>query len=112
MGKLWRYFRHITLANRLPPVPRGYSTDFELRAVSEDEATLMRMSALRSPHSVERLKRRYGVESAQELIAQLPKRHKARRGARFWPLLRRIAGTTPYDPMKRHYLEHRRKGRR
>jgi hypothetical protein len=61
---------------------------------------------------VARLKRRYGVETTAELVDRLPKRHKARRGARLWPLLRRIAGTTAYDPMRRHYLEHRKKGRR
>jgi hypothetical protein len=112
MSRLLRYFRHIKMVDRLPRVPRGYSTDFDLRAVSEDEAALMRMSALRSPHSVERLKRRYGVSSADELIAILPKRHKPRRGERLMPLLRRVFGTTRYDPMKRYYREHRRRGRR
>jgi len=110
--KLITYFRHIKLADRLPPLPRGYSTEFDLRSVSDDETTLMRMSALRSPHSIERLKRRYGVSSAQELIDRLPKRHAARRGERLWPLLRRVFGTTRYDPMKRYYHEHRRKGKR
>lgn len=110
--KLIRYFRHIKLADRLPPLPRGYSSDFDLRAVSEDEATLMRMSALRSPHSIERLKRRYGAASSAELIAQLPKRHRARRGERLAPLVRRVFGTTRFDPMKRFYHEHKRKGRR
>jgi hypothetical protein len=112
MSKLIRYFTHISLADRLPRVPRGYSTDFDLKAVSDDEAALMRMSALRSPHSIERLKRRYAVQSARELVAMLPKKHKPYRGARLMPLIRRVFGTTAYDPMKRYYLEHRRKGRR
>jgi hypothetical protein len=112
MSKLIRYFTHISLADRLPRVPRGYSTDFDLKAVSDDEAALMRMSALRSPHSIERLKRRYGVNTTQELIDRLPKRHKPHKGARLMPLIRRVFGTTAYDPMKRYYLEHRRKGRR
>ena len=112
MSKLFRYFRHIKLADRLPPLPRGYSTDFDLRSVTEDEATLMRMSALRSPHSIERLKRRYGAASAAALVAQLPKRHKPRRGERLWPLIRRVFGTTRYDPMKRYYKERRRNGKR
>lgn len=112
MSKLINYFRHIKMVDRLPPLPRGYSTDFDLRSVTEDQATLMRMSALRSPHSIERLKRRYHVASTDELIAMLPKRHKARRGERFMPLMRRIFGTTKYDPMKRYYHEHRRKGKR
>jgi hypothetical protein len=112
MSKLIRYFTHIPLANRLPKVPRGYSTDFDLKRVSEDEAALMNMSALRSPHSIERLKKRYGVASARDLVELLPKRHKARKGERLWPLVRRVFGTTRYDPMRRHYIEHRRKGRR
>jgi hypothetical protein len=112
MGKIIRYFRHIPLANRLPPVPRGYSSEFDMKAVSQDESALMKMSALRSPHSIERLKRRYGVKSAADLVNLLPKRHKARKGERLWPLIRRVFGTTRYDPMRRHYLEHRRKGHR
>ena len=112
MGKLISYFTHISIADRLPRVPRGYSTDFDLKGVSQDEAALMKMSALRSPHSIERLKRRHGVATTRELVAMLPKRHKPHKGARLWPLIRRVFGTTPYDPMKRHYLEHRRKGRR
>ena len=112
MSKLVRYFTHISLSDRLPRVPRGYSTDFDLKGVSEDEAALMRMSALRSPHSIERLKRRYGVNSTRELVELLPKKHKPRKGERLWPLIRRVFGTTRYDPMKRHYLAHRRRGRR
>lgn len=112
MSKLFHYFRYIKLADRLPPLPRGYSTEFDLRSVTEDEATLMRMSALRSPHSIERLKRRYRVASAAALVERLPKRHKARRGERFAPLMRRVFGTTRYDPMKRFYHEHRRRGQR
>jgi hypothetical protein len=112
MSKLIRYFTHIPLANRLPKVPRGYSTDFDLKRVSEDEAALMKMSALRSPHSIERLKRRYGVASARDLVELLPKRHKPHKGERLWPLIRRVFGTTSYDPMRRHYIAHRRKGRR
>lgn len=112
MSKLVKYFRHIPLRDRLPRVPRGYSTDFDLRGITDDEAALMRMSALRSPHSIERLKRKHGVSSARELVAKLPKKHKPRRGERLMPLIRRVFGTTAYDPMKRHYLEHRRKGRR
>lgn len=112
MSKLVRYFTHIKLADRLPRVPRGYSTEFNMKGLSEDEAALLKMSALRSPHSIERLKRRYGVTTARELVALLPKRHKARKGARLMPLIRRVFGTTAYDPMKRHYIAHRRKGRR
>lgn len=110
--KLIKYFRHIKLSDRLPPLPRGYSTDFDPRSAADEEVTLMRMSALRSPHSVERLKRRYGAANAQELIDQLPKRHKARRGQRFMPLVRRIFGTTAYNPMRRYYHEHKRRGRK
>jgi hypothetical protein len=112
VSKLVKYFTHITLRDRLPRVPRGYSTDFDLRGISEDEAALMRMSALRSPHSIQRLQRRHGVSSARELVAKLPKKHKPYKGARLWPLIRRVFGTTAYDPMKRTYLAHRRKGRR
>jgi hypothetical protein len=109
--KIIKYFRHIKTSDTLPPVPHSYSSEFELKQLPEDVETLMKMSALRSPHNVERLKRRYGVETTAELVDQLPKRHKPRRGERFMPLLRRILGTTAYDPMRRHYLEHRRKGR-
>lgn len=109
MKKAIRYFRHIKLADRLPLVPRHYSTEYDLKAVDADEEQLLKMTAIRSPQAVELLKKRYHVQNAKELTTMLPTRHKPRRGARLMPLIRRIMGTLPYDPMKRHYHKHRRK---
>lgn len=107
MSRFIRYFRHIPLADKLPQLPRGYASEFDPRELTHEEATLLSMVAVRSPDQVELLKRRLGM-SEHELIDALPKRHKPRRREKLWPLLRRVFGTTRYDPMKRHYLEHRR----
>jgi hypothetical protein len=107
--KLIRYLTHIKTSDRLPPLPRGYSTEFEMRQVADDEATLMKISAIRSPQNVDTLKRRHGAQNARELIDVLPRKHRPRRGPRLLQLIRRIFGIAPYDPMRRIYFKHRKR---
>lgn len=110
MSKLLKYFFHVKTADKLPPIPRMYSTDEE-RPLTDKEATLMRMSAIRSPRNIERLKRRYRVSSEDDLIAMLPTRPRKRRPERLMPLIRRMLGLYRYNPARRYYYEHRRRQR-
>lgn len=111
MSKLVKYFTHLSISQRLPPLPRMYSAEYDVEQLSEDETKLMKMSAIRSPQGVEILKRRRGAGSARELAATLPTHHKPRRGGRLMPLIRRLMGTTAYDPMKRISYMYRHRGR-
>lgn len=111
MKRLIHYLTHIKLADRLPPLPRMYSTDFDMRALSDDEVTLLKMSAVRSPHGVEIARRRKGAANTSALIASLPTQHSPRRGNRFMPLMRRIFGVTAYDPLRKISYQHRKRRR-
>lgn len=111
MNKLLKYFTHIKLADRLPPIPRMYASDYDTRALSDEELKLMKMSAIRSPQGIHILKRRKQAATAGALIDMLPTTHKPRRGARLMPLMRRIFGVSSYDPMRKIYYHHRRRHR-
>lgn len=100
MRKLIRYFFRLKLSDRLPRIPRMYSTDYNPRLVDHDTANLMRMTAIRSPQGAEILKKRHKTNASRDLVHLLPLQ-KPRRRRRLMPLLRRIEGTTPYDPLKR-----------
>lgn len=98
---------------KLPPMPRMYSTEYQLSDVDEDTQTLMRMTHTRCPQGVEILKRRHGAKTAKALIDSLPRRRRPRRiGRRFGALIRSLLGLLPYDPMKSIYRQHLRQTRR
>lgn len=113
MKGLIRYLLHRPTWQKLPVMPRMYSTDYSACDVDEDTQTLMRLTHTRCPQGVEVLKQRHGAKSARQLIEELParrrKRHMVRRAL---ALLQRALGLTSYDPMKRIYYEHRRATRR
>lgn len=111
MSNLIKYFIHIKLADRLPRLPRQWANDYDPHDVSNDDADLMRVTAIRSPHGVKILKRRYRLESSQDLKRAVPVRFRPNRGNRLLPLLRRIFGLSAHDPMRRIYHQHRRKSR-
>lgn len=109
MSKLIKYFIYIKLADRLPRMPRQWANDYDPGDVSADEADLMRVTAIRSPHGVKILKRRYRLDKVDDLKRAVPIRFRPRRGNRLLPLLRRIFGLAAHDPMRRIYHQHRRK---
>lgn len=105
---LIKHLFHRPTWQKLPKVPRWYSTDFDHKGIDPDVARLMQMSHIRSPHVVKMLMRKYGVDSPRELAAVLPaRRHHRRVGARLLALIRRAFGVTPYDPMVEIARRHR-----
>ena len=111
---LLRYIFHRATWEKLPMLPRMYSTEYH--DVDDDTATLMQMTQTRCPQGVEILKKRYGAATARELFDSLPSRHRKRQPLKkLINLYRRAMGITPYDPLKsysRRYGNHQRKGRR
>ena len=112
--KLLKYLLHRPTWQKLPLMPRSFSTDYRPGDVDADTAALMVASHTRCPQGAQLLKRRQGLGTARELIAHLPSRRRRRRriGAKLMAALRRLAGTTPYDPMRSIVRRHQRMGRR
>lgn len=111
--KLFRYLLHRPTWQKLPLMPRQYSTEFDAKQVDYDTAMLMSMAHVRSPHGVKLLLRKHNASSARELVEKLPARRRPRRlGARALGLVRRALGVTPYDPMKKIARPYIRRARR
>jgi hypothetical protein len=109
MKGLIKYLFHRPTWQKLPVLPRMYSTEYDARVVDKDTSTLMMLTHTRCPQGVEVLKRRHHLKTSRELIEQLPARRRRRRpGARLMALFRRWLGTTPYDPMRSIAQQHRR----
>ena len=109
---LIQYLLHRATWEKLPPLPRMYSSEYQVAEVERDVEMLMRQTHARCPAGVKVLEQRYRL-SARELIEQLPARRRKRRiGARAMAVLRRALGLMPYDPMKRFSYEHRHIARR
>lgn len=98
--RLLRYLFTLTKGERLPMLPTMYASEFESSKVDRDIETLMRLTQTRCPQGVEYLKRRYRAKDAWELIYILPpRRRRVDPGKRFMSILRRMFGTTSYNPM-------------
>ncbi len=112
--KLLKYLFHTKAVDKLPRVPRQFSTEFRPAEVDGDTATLMRHSYARSPQGAKLLKRKHRLQSARELVNYLPSQRRRRRTitARVMSAIRRAVGTTAYDPMKSIVGQHNRSGRR
>lgn len=110
--KLLRYLFTLRTGEKLPLLPRLYASEFDPGKVDRDTATLMKLTQTRCPLGVEYLKRRYRVSSAYELIYVLPsRRRRAHPGKRFMAILRRMFGTTSYNPMVKIARQELKKGR-
>lgn len=108
---LLKYIFHRATWEKLPPIPREYSSDYDVNEVDRETALLMSLTHTRCPQGVELLKKKHRA-SARELIHNLPMRRRPRRIlSRVFSLYRRAFGLTAYDPTKRYYREHVRKGR-
>lgn len=107
-----KYIFHRATWEKLPVLPRMYSTEFKLSDVDRDTETLMQMTHTRCPQGVEVLKKRHGAKSARTLIEQLPARRRPRRiKSRIMGVFRRAFGLLPYDPMKSIARQYMRKAR-
>lgn len=113
MGSLFKYLFHRATWEKLPPMPRMYSTEYVSKEVDEDTQTIMRMTHVRCPQGVEVLKKRYRVKSSRQLIETLPKKKRPRRVLRRLKAIFRTAfGLLDYDPVKSIYQQHLRQTRR
>lgn len=111
MRKLTRYLFRLKTWQKLPPIPRQYSTDWHAAEVDKDGRTLMSLTHTRSPQGVELLIKRHKAKDAHELIDKLPKRKRKRNvGKRAAALARRAFGLLPYDPMATYARKNKRRG--
>lgn len=109
MPNLIKALFHLATWQKLPMLPRTYSSDYELDEADRDVQMLMSLSHVRCPQGARVLERKHKTP-AHELIDQLPQRHRRRRPLkRAVGLIRRALGVTPYDPMRSIYLEHQRR---
>lgn len=109
---LLRYLIHLPTWQKLPMLPRMYSTEYEPRDIDRDTEALMKVTHTRCPQGVKLLERRYHL-SAHELIDLLQPRHRKRDAfGRMVALVRRAYGVLPYDPMRKIARQHMRRGGR
>lgn len=105
---LLKYLLYRAAWQRLPMLPRMYSTDFDLRDVNRETETLMRMTHTRCPQGVNILIKRHRAADAHELIETLPPPMRKRRiGRRFAGMVRSFLGLTAYDPVRSQYRRER-----
>jgi len=106
--KLLKWLRHLSLSQRLPRIPRTYSTEYDSRAIDHDTSNLMRMTATRCPQGVDLLKRKHRAAAARDLVYGLPLQ-KPRRQNKLIPWIRGVFGTLGYNPMMRYAPRNRSK---
>jgi hypothetical protein len=108
---LLKYLFHRATWEKLPPIPREYSTEYDLDEVDRDTAVMMSLTHTRCPQGVRMLERKHS-KTAHQLIYELPRRRRPRRVlSRLANLYRRAMGITAYDPMKALYRQHMRRDR-
>lgn len=83
--------------DRLPRVPRSFTTAYDKR-VSRDVERVFHRSAARSPEGVNRLMRRKRVSSIDALLPLLADRQHKTPRQRFVMWVMRLNGTTPFEP--------------
>ncbi len=103
---LIKYLRHVKTVDKLPRLPRMYSTDYETSELEEEEAQLMKITAVRSPQGARILERKFKAD-AKSLASSLPIVPFRRKRDRVLPLIRKILGVLPYDPLQGDYRRHR-----
>lgn len=96
--KAYRYFR---IARRVAPLPRDLVTRFDILECDEDEILLILSGRVKDRHAIARLKERYGVTTALELLPLLPKRKPRSLQLRILDWLRRAEGSYEHDPLRR-----------
>lgn len=98
ISKVYRYFK---IARRVAPLPRDLVTRFDILECDEDEILLILSGRVKDRHAIARLKARYNVDSAIELLPLLPKRKPRPLKARILDWLRRAEGSYEHDPLRR-----------
>ena len=110
--KALRALLYMATWQKLPMLPRDYSTDYDLAEVDRDTQRIMQLARVRCPQGVTLLEDRHKA-SRRQLARDLDfKRRRRRPLRRLVGYVQRALGVTPYDPMHGFYLEHQRRIRR
>jgi hypothetical protein len=98
LRKLWRTLAMIANRNRIPPLPRGMLATAYDEIPSEEGRVLARLGA-RDPIGVNVAMRRAGVDSLEDLVAQL-KHYQPEREfqKRLEQAIGRVVGGVGHDP--------------
>lgn len=109
---LLTYLLRLRTRERLPMIPRTYSSEYDVRQVDPDTIRLMAETQTRDPRGVHLLMRRHGAQSPRELLRILPPRKRKRNvRRRALALVQRVFGLSNHDPLRSIYRQHRRTGR-
>lgn len=90
------YFRR---KKRIKSLPRDLITKFDLSMATDDEVLLMKASAAKDRHAVQRLLAHYGATSALEIIPRLPVQRLTSFREKLLNWLRRLEGSSEHDPL-------------
>ena len=108
---LLKYLFHKPTWQKLPMIPRSYSSVWDESEVDHDTAILMEVTQTRCPQGVEILVRKH-KKTARELSQTLkPRKHKRKPLGRIEYMVRSTFGLMQYDPMKSIARRHIRKER-
>jgi hypothetical protein len=109
---LLKAFKYFHRSQPLPKLPRQLVTEFDPSCCSDDELIVFMAGAARDRHHVARLMRRYCVSTAAELLPLLPKTKPPSLRKRVLDWLRRLEGSTAYDPLAHSHNIQRRELKR
>lgn len=102
--KLLRVMYVMKRKERLPRLPRGYTTRYN-RKVGYDVEKVFHLSGARTPDAIPLLMKRRRVDSIQALIPLLPDpHHKLKPLERLGRWTMRLMGTTPHEPVIKRSL--------
>lgn len=112
MSGLRRAIKYFHSPLRIKWLPRHLVTPFDIRKCDEDEVLLFMAGAAKDRHAVERLKAKYKVGTAAELLPLIPKRHGRSLRSKLMDWLRRLEGSTPYEHYRHEVQMTKREERR
>lgn len=106
---LLKYLLHRATWEKLPTLPRSYAGEYTAADVDRDTATIMQLTRVRCPSSVDALQARYRAHTRGELLRKLrPNKRRRHPVKRLMATIRRACGLLPYDPMKQ-YASHKKR---
>lgn len=94
------FYRYLKRSNRVKPISHELTTPYNPLDQSWDTLLVMMTARAKDPHAVERLKMKYGVDTAAALIPKLPPRRRISLRARLRTWLQRLEGSYAADPYK------------
>jgi hypothetical protein len=104
-----KLYRYLTRTRKVKPLPHELTTRYDPLGVSWDDYLIMMTARAKDPHAVNRLKSKYGADTAAQLIPLLPPRRRPtlRQRLRTWG--QRLEGSYAADPYRMELRRARRK---